>query len=677
MVLFLCAEGSRGQTGEVAGASVFNLSLEELMNTPVTVASRKPETVFSSPGTVYVITGDEIRRHGWRELSEVLNATVPNLFSAYDGHKHLFGARGFDLDGARVLLMVDGRVMTGISFSKASILGDSFGVANIERVEVLMGPNSTLYGADALEAVVNVVTRSGGTGAANVTEAHTIRGSGDVQQNSFVARRVTPDAEIGFHYTEYVADQDWPEWARFYRSNSFIVSQPPRASGPWQQHKEDRTMNLYARYKGLYAGYNYWRVDASPDVFEAPWFYTSNPYGMRDVLEFMVPYVGYTHEFDANLRVNAEMEYRYFEHDKLIAVNSAGVASGKIDHEREITPVYKCRMDWTPGVASGPAHKFTLGGEYRNSVWDRTDRVEGADGGGVAFNPSNRLEGSARCVYAQDVVALVPEKVTLTVGLSYNDFSSVTNAAWTPRASLVWLTGPESAWKLTYGEGVREDGTGADMDKPERLRMVEANYSRGCRSGGLHLLSVFSTYWMAYDNMMRSAWVRQPSSTSGGWVGESIPSLRVFGAEEMLRATWKRSDAYISACLNDREEEPTRVGEMTAFVPAYMLKAGLSVRLLDHLCASVDAVHLGRTRSYVESSPYDGTAYQRSDLPSWTKVDVNLRLDSLRLGGMDGAFNLRMGNIFNEEGLVHYPMEQAVGLMIEPRTIRADLSLAF
>lgn len=674
---FALTVGVQPVSGQPLSGTVTNLfaiPFDELIQVPVTVASRLPETVFSSPGTVYVVTREEIQRFGWRDLSEILKATVPNLYSVYDGGRHPFGARGFDFDGPRILVMIDGRVLTGYVFANSVYLGDGFSALNIERLEILMGPNSMLYGSSALEAVVNVVTRSGGADGADATEVNIIRGNGNVQQNSVLARRVTADSEIGFHYADYVADQDWPEWARYYGGNDYIASRPPPTHTAFQQHKEDRMVNMYARYKGLYAGYNYWRIDAAPDAFEAPWTYSTGAYTRRDIWEFSVPYIGYTHDFFRGLKVNVEMEYRYFNRDKFISVDAFDQPAGKVDHERQITPVYKAHVDWTPG--SG--HNLSFGAENRRPKLERADRVQGADGGEYGFNQAKTIEDKATTLFVQDLVTIVPEKLTLTAGLSYNHFDSVTNDTWTPRASLVWMTDRESSLKFTYGEGVREDALARPCEDPERLRMTEINYSSTIRCLGAKAMNIAAVYHMKYDNMARSAFTRQPDTVSGSWTSVRIPSLEVYGIEDMFRLSWSRADAFLSVNMNDREEEPTRVGDMKAYVPSYIVKAGVSYRVMEHLLAAVSAVRFGSANSYMQTtSSASGAEYARSDLPPWTKVDVNLRLDRFNLGGMNSALSLRVGNVFDEDGLMHYAVEQARGLLIEPRTVRVELNLAF
>jgi outer membrane receptor protein involved in Fe transport len=423
----------------------------------------------------------------------------------------------------------------------------------------------------------------------------------------------------------------------------------------------------------LYAGYNYWRIDASPDAFEAPWTYTTGAYTRRDIWEFSVPYIGYTHDFFRGLKMNVELEYRYYNRDKIISVDARDQPVGKVDHERQVTPVYKAKVDWTPE----PTHSLSFGVENRRPKRELADRAQGADGGEYGFNPAKTVKDKATTLFAQDVMAIVPEKLSLTAGLSYNHFDSVTNDSWTPRASLVWLTDRESCLKLTYGEGVREDVLARPIDHPERLRMTEVNYSSAMRFLGAELMNIAAVYHMKYDNMTRTAFMRQPGAAAGAWTGVSIPSLEVYGAEDMLRLSWRRADAFLSVNMNDREEEPTRVGEMNAYVPAYIVKAGVSYRLMEHLLAAVSAVRFGSANSYVESAPYNGTEYVRCDLAPWTKVDVNLRMDRFSLGGMDSALSLRVGNVFDEDGLMRYAVEQARGLLIEPRTVRMELSLAF
>jgi outer membrane receptor for ferrienterochelin and colicins len=144
-----------------------DLDLEELLRINIQRvfgASERLQPVTEAPSSVTINTAEEINRYGYRTLAEILGS-VRGFFVTNDRNYSYLGARGFGRPGdynARVLLLVNGHKINDNVFDQAYI-GAELGidVAMFERVEVIRGPASSLYGTSAFFAVVNVVTRSG------------------------------------------------------------------------------------------------------------------------------------------------------------------------------------------------------------------------------------------------------------------------------------------------------------------------------------------------------------------------------------------------------------------------------------------------------------------------------------------------------------------------------------
>jgi len=138
------------------------VSLEELGNIQVYSASKHLQSIRDAPSSVTVITADEIQRYGYRTLSDILE-TVRGFYITYDRDYTFVGVRGFGRLGdwnTRVLVLIDGH-RTNNNVLGQTMIGPEFlvDVDLIERVEIIRGPSSSLYGADAFFAVINVITR--------------------------------------------------------------------------------------------------------------------------------------------------------------------------------------------------------------------------------------------------------------------------------------------------------------------------------------------------------------------------------------------------------------------------------------------------------------------------------------------------------------------------------------
>ncbi len=152
---------SENRAGQEAKEAT-EMSLEDLANVEVYSASKHLQHTSDAPASVTIVTASEIQKFGYRTLADVLRS-VPGFYITYDRNISYVGVRGFGRLGdwnSRVLLLVDGHRINVSPFGQA-MLGTEFpvDVDLIDRVEVVRGPSSSLYGSNAFFAVINVITR--------------------------------------------------------------------------------------------------------------------------------------------------------------------------------------------------------------------------------------------------------------------------------------------------------------------------------------------------------------------------------------------------------------------------------------------------------------------------------------------------------------------------------------
>ena len=170
-ILFLALTASRADTvvdaSAPAATNLMQLSIEELLDIRVDKvygASKFEQKVTRAPSSVSLVTRDEIQKQGYRTLADVLRA-VNGVFVSDDRNYSYLGIRGFNRPGdynSRVLLLVDGHRLNDSVYDQGLYGTESFlDVDVIERVEVVRGPSSSIYGNNAFFGVVNVITRRG------------------------------------------------------------------------------------------------------------------------------------------------------------------------------------------------------------------------------------------------------------------------------------------------------------------------------------------------------------------------------------------------------------------------------------------------------------------------------------------------------------------------------------
>ena len=181
-LLLLGASGALalGMPALAQDQSLADLSLEELAEVHVTSVSRQSERVADAPASVYVITHEDIRRSGVTSLPEALRL-APNLEVARtDPVQYAISARGFNnAVGNKLLVMIDGRTVytplfSGVFWDQQDVL-----LEDVDRIEVISGPGATLWGANAVNGVINIITRPAGETQGTFVAA----GAGNLERN--------------------------------------------------------------------------------------------------------------------------------------------------------------------------------------------------------------------------------------------------------------------------------------------------------------------------------------------------------------------------------------------------------------------------------------------------------------------------------------------------------------
>lgn len=155
----LCLGTSLSSIALAQDDELLDLSLEALMDTPVVSLSKRSQSIATAPSAVYVITQEELRNSGATNIPDALRM-VPGLTVArIDANKWAVSSRGFNGRFAnKLLVMIDGRTVYNPAFSGVYWENNDVVLEDIERIEVIRGPGATIWGANAVNGVINIIT---------------------------------------------------------------------------------------------------------------------------------------------------------------------------------------------------------------------------------------------------------------------------------------------------------------------------------------------------------------------------------------------------------------------------------------------------------------------------------------------------------------------------------------
>ncbi|HVV64744.1 MAG TPA: TonB-dependent receptor [Rhizomicrobium sp.] len=441
------------------------LSIEELANIPVVSVSKRPESLSGAPAAIFVITQDDIRRSGATSIAEILRL-APNLQVAQlSASTYAITARGFNQPTAtanKLLVLIDGRVAYSPLFSGVFWDQQNLPVSDIDRIEVISGPAGTLWGENAVNGVINIITKR-----ADDTQGSLFEADAGVRGDTFTAR----------HGGELGADASYRVYILGLRDNHLPELDGSTGRDGWRN------------------GQGGFRIDWSGEADRAT---------LQGDL-----YSGQTEEAPGQVADGA------IGGENLLASWSRAMIDGSTlklqgyydNARRDLTSGIRASVDTFDfdaqyGFATGDRHAFVIGASYRQSH----DRF--IAGPGTAFlDPASRALGFGN-LFAQDTISL-DTALSLTLGFKL-EHNSYTGFEYMPDARLAWrITNSDLLW-ASVSRAVRAPSRfdrdlinpglleGGPNFQSEDLVALEAGY----RGAPLENLSVsVSAYVNIYSNL--------------------------------------------------------------------------------------------------------------------------------------------------------------------------------
>lgn len=189
---------------EIAFRDLGELTIEELAALPITSVARRETRLDRSPASIFVITAEDIRRSGATTIPEILRL-APNLQVArINSVDYAITSRGFNnAVGNKLLVLIDGRTVYTPTFSGVFWEMQDTMIADIERIEVVSGPGGALWGANAVNGVINVITRPAGA-----TQGTLATGDAGTDERGAAVRHGGTAGDAGA-YRLYARTREW------------------------------------------------------------------------------------------------------------------------------------------------------------------------------------------------------------------------------------------------------------------------------------------------------------------------------------------------------------------------------------------------------------------------------------------------------------------------------------
>ncbi|MDX1984715.1 MAG: TonB-dependent receptor [Bryobacteraceae bacterium] len=561
--------------------------LERLMAVTVRsvhAASRRAQKSTEAPASVTVVTREEIRRYGHRSLADILR-TVPGFYVSYDRFYSYVGVRGFGRSGdfnAKILVLLNGhRINENVYDGAYPETAFPIDADLIERVEVIRGPGSSLYGTNAFFGVVNIITIRGRDlkGGEAALEGGSLA---TVQARASFGAAIGDDGGVLLSATTaQSAGQrriDYPELG-----GSLLEGDGERADSLFVSYSRGRLT-----VEGLAAS----RKKYFPGLYLGQRWEDSSNYGADTR-----GYVDVHHEL--SLSKGRMLESRvYFDRYQFDGFNPYLDESG----DGTIVSREFANGSWWGGELLlhqplGENHQMTLGTDFRFNL--RT-RLMTYDADPYLLYADTRPRTANGAAFVQDDIRLA-RKLRLSAGLRYDRYSTF-GGALSPRVGLIYEPASNTAVKLLYGRSFRAPNSYElfystptyqpnPFLRPERIGSTEAVLERYSGKRYRFSISAFDSRISNFINQLADPETGKIGYLNvGGYVSRGVE----LEAETKGAGGWEARASYgLHRVIDSVNRQwlagsPLHVGRLNAAYPIRRLKltAGASVQILSRRLTS-------------------------------------------------------------------------------------------
>ncbi len=381
----------------------FNMDLAQLMQVNITSVSKKPQNLADTAAAAYVITQEDIRRSGVTSIPEAL-ALAPGIQVArISASKWSISSRGFGgFTSNKLLVMIDGRSVYSPAYSGTYWDQQNTLLEDIDRIEVIRGPGGTIWGANAVNGVVNIITKN-----AQDTQGGLVRGSvGNLEKMSGAAR--------------YGAKMGDSTYGRFYvtsndRSGNVLAANDQDAHDGWWNAQGGFRMD------GKVGTTNEWNLQG--DLYKndgkqivSPFWIDKPPYQTTNYGDYSAGGNNLTGSWKHRLTGGDLLSVTAYYDSNFRKESYFNQSFATVDMNLQ----YETKLGESNSLTMGSGFR-RVGGHFASTfqvyIPDQTDNLYS--------------------LFLQDEIKLIPDRLWFTLGTKYehNDF---TGNEWQPSARLLW-----------------------------------------------------------------------------------------------------------------------------------------------------------------------------------------------------------------------------------------------
>lgn len=575
IVLLALARGEETPTPSRA-IDLADLSLEQLMEVPVETvvsASKYEQKITRAPASVTIVTSAEIAAYGHRTLAEVLRS-VRGLYVADDSNYSYLGARGFLRPGdynSRVLVLVDGHRMNDNIYDSVYFGRDNaIAPEAIDRVEVIRGPSSSIYGSSAFLGVINLVTKRGAQldGAEVSTEAGSF---GSYRSRFSYGGRLASGAELSLSASYYHSNG---EPRKYYPELDQRISPDPRATHDGYAENVDAETAL-----GFSGNFIYRDLTISASFSSRTKTVPTASFGteFNDARNRTDDVRGYldlalNRELRPDLRLLTRVFYDVYSYhgDYVYDLLGSGLRSDRVlSKDRAFGDWVGTECQLTAKLLQ--RHTLVAGAEFRDNL--RQKQSSYYDTAPRLYTTDDARNSQTLALYAQGEFALGPQ-VLLNTGLRFDHYFGSFGSTVNPRVGLIYNPQKRTTLKFLYGRAFRAPNAYERFYIPNPFTQLVPEKTHTFEIAAEHYFTRHHRVGLSVYRYHVSDLLTQTISPAGDIYFENLDRAEATGVELELEGKYSTGLRVRASYALQRTKDVTAGTELTGS-PRQLAKAGL------------------------------------------------------------------------------------------------------
>ena len=654
---------------------LYNLSLEQLMDLTVVTASKKEEKVGDIPASVVVISRDDIERNGYANLDEVLQS-VTGFYSinsrAFIGN--VYGVRGYWSGWPRNLIVMVNGVEQLNSYRVFHMQNINVPIEAIDRVEIVKGPMSVIYGSDGFLGAINIITNEGFDNSSLVSTSY---GTNNSKRAHYRLNKSFDELKLIFNGGYY--DTDGPDEPLSRLVSDMSMLEQFGISEENNNTTTEKRLEHNHIYFGLSGKYKEYSADLvlSQSDREEYHFWPSFSDGLLNRMTFSTLRLGYNREIFSDLELRLNYKYYYSAYWREFDY----FAPDYFGHEMDDSRKHKFELNglYTPSNKIDIITGFELEDSERVSKLDIRDEPFKLSTGGYIDNIQSYVlfsQGNYRATSSLSFTGGVRFEKHSEYDFKYvnkeepdplqqTNYYKFDLKGWEviPRVASIYHFNKDHTIKLLYGKAVKFPATidilhqlisESDMLETEYIDTYEINYLANFSN---YLNLNFSVFRNDLDNLLTQF---LQFDDEGNWEPKVTNSgeMETYGVELSIKsAPLEKLILELSGTYQETEHKSEHLkGKAVGYSPNLLSKLRLTYLPFEDLTLSFNGNYVDEMETLWDLTipNEDGTHGARlgNKVDSYFTFGANIRYENLLLEG--SYINLRCSNIFDTDYL--YPI---------------------